>query len=156
MESPIDKPVVAVTLGDPAGIGPELIARLLSRPDTAAQGNVVLVGDRWLWEEGSASRACRSPATRSPRFADVRGRSDTSRAGLPRGGHGASPRRCTAAQAEAAGGASVLAVLDRCLDAARAGTDRRDLLRAAEQVRDEARRTEARGRTAPLRRSSSA
>ena len=28
-----DLPVVALTLGDPAGIGPELIARLLARPE---------------------------------------------------------------------------------------------------------------------------
>ena len=39
-----EKPVVALTLGDPAGIGPELIARLLARPEATALANVVLVG----------------------------------------------------------------------------------------------------------------
>ncbi|MBN3799797.1 4-hydroxythreonine-4-phosphate dehydrogenase PdxA, partial [Burkholderia sp. Ac-20392] len=45
-------PVVALTLGDPAGIGAELIAKLLARPDATAHANLVLIGDRWLWEAG--------------------------------------------------------------------------------------------------------
>ena len=45
-------PVVALTLGDPAGIGAELIARLLSRPEATQQANVVLIGDPWLWAWG--------------------------------------------------------------------------------------------------------
>src|SRR6266705_4182475 len=47
-----EPPVVALTLGDPAGIGPELIAKLLADPATCAQANVVLVGDPWSWEDG--------------------------------------------------------------------------------------------------------
>ena len=50
--NPDIKPVIALTLGDPAGIGPELIARLLARPDATQQANIVLVGDEWLWREG--------------------------------------------------------------------------------------------------------
>ena len=46
------KPVVALTLGDPAGIGPELMAKLLARRDVIEHATVVLVGDAWLWEEG--------------------------------------------------------------------------------------------------------
>jgi 4-hydroxythreonine-4-phosphate dehydrogenase len=45
-------PVVSLTLGDAAGIGPELIARLLSQSGIAAQANIVLLGDKWLWEDG--------------------------------------------------------------------------------------------------------
>ena len=45
-------PVVALTLGDPAGIGPELIAKLLARPDATSRANLVLIGDPWLWEAG--------------------------------------------------------------------------------------------------------
>ena len=48
------KPTVALTLGDPAGIGPELMAKLLDRGDVIDQAKVVLVGDAWLWEEGQA------------------------------------------------------------------------------------------------------
>ncbi|HEY9270419.1 MAG TPA: 4-hydroxythreonine-4-phosphate dehydrogenase PdxA, partial [Achromobacter sp.] len=46
------KPVIALTLGDPAGIGAELIARLLARPEATQRANIVLVGDEWLWREG--------------------------------------------------------------------------------------------------------
>ena len=39
------RPRVAVTLGDPAGIGPELIARLLADPETTAAADIVLISD---------------------------------------------------------------------------------------------------------------
>ncbi|WP_435110430.1 4-hydroxythreonine-4-phosphate dehydrogenase PdxA [Nocardiopsis synnemataformans] len=39
------RPRIAVTLGDPAGIGPELIAKLLSRPENTAAADIVLVSD---------------------------------------------------------------------------------------------------------------
>jgi len=45
------KPVVAVTFGDASGIGPELVARLLARPESAA-AHIVLVGDAWVWAQG--------------------------------------------------------------------------------------------------------
>lgn len=46
------KPVVAVTFGDASGIGPELVAKLLSRPETLAAARIVLAGDAWVWAEG--------------------------------------------------------------------------------------------------------
>jgi 4-hydroxythreonine-4-phosphate dehydrogenase len=46
------KPVVAVTFGDASGIGPELVAKLLSRPEATAAARIVLVGDGWVWAEG--------------------------------------------------------------------------------------------------------
>ncbi|WP_111413680.1 4-hydroxythreonine-4-phosphate dehydrogenase PdxA [Billgrantia lactosivorans] len=46
------QPCIALTLGDPAGIGPELVARLLAQSDAVDQAGIVVVGDRWLWEEG--------------------------------------------------------------------------------------------------------
>jgi 4-hydroxythreonine-4-phosphate dehydrogenase len=46
------KPVVAVTFGDPCGIGPELVAKLLTRPEALAAATIVLVGDAWVWAEG--------------------------------------------------------------------------------------------------------
>ena len=49
-----EKPTVALTLGDPAGIGPELMAKLLARRDVVERAKVVLVGDAWLWEQGRA------------------------------------------------------------------------------------------------------
>jgi 4-hydroxythreonine-4-phosphate dehydrogenase len=46
------KPLVAVTFGDASGIGPELVAKLLSRPDALAAADILLVGDPWVWAEG--------------------------------------------------------------------------------------------------------
>ena len=46
------KPRLAITHGDPAGIGPELIAKLLSEPDLTDKADVVLVGDRHIFELG--------------------------------------------------------------------------------------------------------
>jgi 4-hydroxythreonine-4-phosphate dehydrogenase len=120
METSNGKPVVALTLGDPAGIGPELIARLLARPDTLAQGNVVLVGDRWLWEEGQRIADVRVACDPVAGFEDVRGRGDASRPAFL-AVDTVQPAQVHRGQAEPAGGASVLAVLNRCLDAARAG-----------------------------------
>jgi 4-hydroxythreonine-4-phosphate dehydrogenase len=113
-------PVVALSLGDPAGIGPELIARLLAQDGITSQANVVLVGDSWLWEDGQriagvtvATQAVatlqevrRRPDHMLPAFLAV----DTVRAG-----------DVQRSQAHAAGGRSVLQVLNRCLDAALAG-----------------------------------
>ncbi|MFE2748296.1 4-hydroxythreonine-4-phosphate dehydrogenase PdxA [Streptomyces scopuliridis] len=39
------RPRIALTLGDPAGIGPELIAKLLSRPANTASADIVLLSD---------------------------------------------------------------------------------------------------------------
>jgi 4-hydroxythreonine-4-phosphate dehydrogenase len=72
-------PVVALTLGDPAGIGPELIARLLADPATCAQANVVVAGDPWLWEDGQRIAGVKIATAPVAGFADVRGRADTSR-----------------------------------------------------------------------------
>jgi 4-hydroxythreonine-4-phosphate dehydrogenase len=48
----MSKPVVAVTFGDASGIGPELVAKLLARPQVADAATIVLVGDAWVWAEG--------------------------------------------------------------------------------------------------------
>jgi 4-hydroxythreonine-4-phosphate dehydrogenase len=114
------QPVVALTLGDPAGIGAELIARLLARPETTQLANVVLVGDPWLWQDGQAIAGTAHELAPVASLAAVRGRADTSRAAflavdtVQRG-------EVHRGKAEAAGGASVLAVLNRCMDAAQAG-----------------------------------
>ena len=119
--SPADKkPVVALTLGDPAGIGPELIARLLALPSTCEQANVVLVGDAWLWAEGQRIAGTTHALAPVNRFAEVRGRADASRAAfLPM--DTVAPADVQRAQAQAAGGASVLQALNRCMDAVLAG-----------------------------------
>ena len=37
-------PIVALTMGDPTGVGPEIIAKALSSPSVASAGNMVVVG----------------------------------------------------------------------------------------------------------------
>ena len=46
------KPRIAITHGEPAGIGPELVAKLLSEPDLGSLADVVLIGDRHVFELG--------------------------------------------------------------------------------------------------------
>ena len=49
------KPVIALFTGDPAGIGPELTARLLAAPETATRAELVLIGNRATFAEGAAA-----------------------------------------------------------------------------------------------------
>jgi 4-hydroxythreonine-4-phosphate dehydrogenase len=113
-------PAVALTLGDPAGIGPELIAKLLAGPDAVRQAHVVVVGDRWVWEEGQRVAGVRPPVHEISSIEEARG-------GGPSGAACFLPfdtvRRdeIRPGVASAAGGASVLRALRCCLDAARAG-----------------------------------
>ncbi|SAL38013.1 4-hydroxythreonine-4-phosphate dehydrogenase PdxA [Caballeronia telluris] len=46
------KPRIAVLLGDPAGIGPELIARLVAKPENRARADLLVIGDRRELEKG--------------------------------------------------------------------------------------------------------
>jgi 4-hydroxythreonine-4-phosphate dehydrogenase len=57
----MSKPVVAVTFGDASGIGPELVARLLARPEALAAAQIVLVGDAWVWAEGQRIAGITTP-----------------------------------------------------------------------------------------------
>jgi 4-hydroxythreonine-4-phosphate dehydrogenase len=45
------KPTIALFTGDPAGIGPELSARLLGQPDTAARANLLVITGRPVLED---------------------------------------------------------------------------------------------------------
>ena len=113
-------PVVALTLGDPAGIGAELIARLLSRPDATAHANVVLVGDPWLWARGQQIAGVAVATDPIAALAQVRSRADTSRAAFV-AVDSIAQADVTVGQVGAAGGRSVLRVLDLCMDATLAG-----------------------------------
>jgi 4-hydroxythreonine-4-phosphate dehydrogenase len=113
-------PVVCLTLGDPAGIGPELIARLLGQTDAVQHANLVLLGDPWLWADGQKVAGVTVPTRPVQSLTEVRSRSDTSVAAwLPMDTVEAA--QVQRSQAQAAGGASVLQVLNACMDAARRG-----------------------------------
>ncbi len=113
------KPVVALTLGDPAGIGPELIAKLLTRREVIGQAKVVLVGDPWLWEEGQAIAQITAPTRTVSNFEEVRSFPD----GVPLflSVETIHPGEAPRATVSSAAGDSVLKVLGTCLDAASAG-----------------------------------
>lgn len=49
----MSKPRIAIVPGDPSGIGPELIAKLLNETDVLEAANIVLVGDSHLWKQGA-------------------------------------------------------------------------------------------------------
>lgn len=113
-------PVVALTLGDPAGIGPELIARLLGQTDAAQHANIVLLGDPWLWEDGQRIAGVQVATTAVASLAQARSRADVATpAWLAM--DTVRPEQVARSQAQAPGGASVLAVLNRCMDAAQRG-----------------------------------
>src|SRR4026209_546718 len=46
------KPRIGLLLGDPTGIGPELVAKLLALPETLAQAEALVIGDRRLYRRG--------------------------------------------------------------------------------------------------------
>ncbi|MEG3000901.1 MAG: 4-hydroxythreonine-4-phosphate dehydrogenase PdxA [Comamonas sp.] len=113
-------PVVALTLGDPAGIGAELIARLLAKPEAMQRANLVLIGDRWLWEQGQRIAGVQVPTTPLPALTQARDRADTH---LPAfvAIDSVQAADVIPGQVGAAGGKSVLQVLNLCMDAALAG-----------------------------------
>lgn len=56
------KPTIALFTGDPAGIGPELVAKLLADPDTTARADIILIGNRATFAEGAAAAGTPAPA----------------------------------------------------------------------------------------------
>ncbi|NIE85282.1 MULTISPECIES: 4-hydroxythreonine-4-phosphate dehydrogenase PdxA [unclassified Burkholderia] len=46
---------IALSIGDPAGIGAEIIARLLADPDTARKAEILLIGNREALARGAAA-----------------------------------------------------------------------------------------------------
>ncbi len=55
------KPRIAVTLGDTAGIGAELIARLTADSSVFTQAQIVIIGDARQWEAGVAAAQVNPP-----------------------------------------------------------------------------------------------
>jgi 4-hydroxythreonine-4-phosphate dehydrogenase len=47
-------PVIVLAIGDPAGVGPELAAKLVADPDVRAAMSLVVVGDRRVLERGAS------------------------------------------------------------------------------------------------------
>lgn len=114
------KPVIALTLGDPAGIGPELIARLVNTHPVRSLARVVIVGDPWLWTLGQQVAGVSVPTEPVSTFSEVAQRHDMAPVAFL-AMDTVRPREVQVGQVSAAGGRSVLQVLDACMDAALAG-----------------------------------
>jgi 4-hydroxythreonine-4-phosphate dehydrogenase len=116
-ETTSKRPRIGIIPGDPSGIGPELIARLLALPQTRERAEIVLIGDRAVFEQGmeqSGERFDLSPF-------DPRGQRLQP---LPSGcgwleTNTIDPAAIEIANATEASGASVLATLNLALDLAR-------------------------------------
>ncbi|MBI5111713.1 MAG: 4-hydroxythreonine-4-phosphate dehydrogenase PdxA [Rhodovulum sp.] len=48
------KPVIGITMGDPAGIGPEIVVKALDRPEVRAACRPIVVGDAAILREAAA------------------------------------------------------------------------------------------------------
>ena len=59
-----NKPRIGITLGDTAGIGAELTAKLLSDPAVLDQARIILIGDARQWEAGVAVAGVATPKPR--------------------------------------------------------------------------------------------
>ncbi len=112
------KPVIAVTFGDVSGIGPELVARLLARPEAKDAAQILVVGDSWVWKE--AKRVTDA----APEMKTIRDWKEA------RGGDGTplflpletvAQADAVTGQVTAAAGAGARAALTACLDAAGRG-----------------------------------
>src|SRR5512134_2723456 len=63
---------VALVMGDPCGISPELTARLLAIPETRAQAAVLVIGDLRVFRGGEAIARSAVPIDVVYRMADAR------------------------------------------------------------------------------------
>lgn len=112
------KPRVGLLLGDPTGIGPELVAKFLAGYDVSEHADVVVIGDRRVFEMGQKIAGTSLSLRVVGRFEDV-----TFDAGVV---HfldfpGVSPDEFTIGQLSAKAGKSVLEVCAFTLDLARDG-----------------------------------
>lgn len=63
-------PSIALVLGDPAGVGPELVAKVLSQEENREKANIAIIADRDELEKGMKIAGLRFPMKRltiSPR-----------------------------------------------------------------------------------------
>ncbi len=101
-------PTLAIIPGDPNGVGPELLARLLAAPETFERANLTVIGDRHVIEAGFAAAGLDVDLDGGNRFAfqpfDTIDAADV-----------------TPGEATRKGGLSILACLDRALEMAAGG-----------------------------------
>jgi 4-hydroxythreonine-4-phosphate dehydrogenase len=65
------RPIIALAMGDPAGISPELTAKLLALDDVSAVARLVVIGDRRVLDDGARVAAVKLDVISAPPDADL-------------------------------------------------------------------------------------
>ena len=110
------KPRIAIVPGDPSGVGPELIAKLLNDVGVMDAANIVLVGDSHLWLQG-AEQAGLPVKLNTIAEADITSQEGAHHIEMST----IEPTEIQIATITVAGGRSSLRCLDKALDLAQAG-----------------------------------
>lgn len=110
------RPKIAIIPGDPSGIGPELVAKLLSLPHTLESADIILLGDAHVWHRG-ATQAARPITLNTIRADDIPNTSGLSHVALETIEAG----DIRIAEVTKAGGNCALRCLDMALDLGVAG-----------------------------------
>ncbi|GHA62823.1 4-hydroxythreonine-4-phosphate dehydrogenase 3 [Amylibacter ulvae] len=110
------KPRIAIIPGDPSGIGPELIAKLLNEEGVCEAADIVLIGDAHIWDQG-ASQADLNVDLSQIEEVDVGKSSGLSWLSMDT----IDPKDVKISEVTVAGGTSSLRCLDKALDLAMAG-----------------------------------
>ncbi len=110
------KPRIAIVQGDPSGIGPELIAKLINEEGVLDAADVLLVGDRHLWEQGAQQTKLEVPLVtiEEAAIADQSGMSHLDMETI-------TPDEISIAEVTVASGRTSLRCLDKALDLAQEG-----------------------------------
>ena len=51
----MSKPLIAVPIGDPAGVGPEIVAKSVAAKDVFDAANCIVVGDKTIMENAKSA-----------------------------------------------------------------------------------------------------
>ena len=112
----MSKPRIAAIPGDPSGIGPELLARLVNQDGVLGAADIVLVGDAHLWRRG-AEQAGLDVELDPVEEDDIGRQSGLSHLDLDT----IDPDSVRVGEVTKAGGTTSLRCLDKALDLAQAG-----------------------------------
>ncbi|WP_108861519.1 4-hydroxythreonine-4-phosphate dehydrogenase PdxA [Ruegeria sp. Alg231-54] len=111
------KPKIGIIPGDPSGIGPELIARLLSSEGVADAADILLIGDAHVFEAGQNVAQCQYdliPADVTTNWTVEQGFAHHAMDTI-------APDEIRVAEVSQEGGASVLQTLDQALEFVQTG-----------------------------------
>lgn len=105
------KPKIGIIPGDPSGIGPELIARLLTSEGVAEAADILLIGDAHVFQSGQSVADCSYEMTPVDTTADWTNAPDFALHAMET----IAPEDVCVAEVTKAGGSSVLRTLDQAL-----------------------------------------